>query len=129
MALEVTSRSIFMLAPELECAGIDADVIARSISEAELEVVVGPLTQAQANRLGNLLCAHSLTLWLQRKRGVSGAAMAAGPVTSVSAGGVSKSFANVTQTGSIGEQVLGATHYGREFVRLRRLFAPRHAVS
>jgi hypothetical protein len=55
--------------------------------------------------------------------------MPVGPVTSVSAGGVSKSFANPTSSGTASEQLLSTTHYGREFVRLRRLFAPRSDVS
>lgn len=129
MPLTVNARTIFMVAPELECAGIDGDIIEKAIADAGLEVAVGPLTQTQADRLGALLCAHSLTLWLQRKRGAGGAAMPSGPVTSVSAGGVSKSFANAVQGGTLGEQVLGSTLYGREFVRLRRLFAPRIGVS
>jgi len=129
MALTVTMRQIFIEAPELECAGVDADVVTKTIADASLEICTGLLSQAQADRLGVLLCAHLLTLWLQRKKGVGGASQASGPVTSISAGGVSKSFANAVQTGTLSEQILSSTQYGREFVRLRRLFAPRSAVS
>jgi hypothetical protein len=129
MPLTISARQIFMEAPELECAGIDTDVVAKAIADASMEIGTGMLTQSHADRLGVLLCAHQLTLWLQRKKGVGGASQASGPVTSISAGGVSKSFANALQGATMNEQALGSTQYGREFVRLRRLWTPRSAVS
>lgn len=131
MALTITARDITLEAPELECNAIDSDRMAKAIADAALQVNVGAVsTQARADRLGVLLVCHELTLWLQRRKGgVGGAAQSVGPLTSVSVGGISKSFASTTDGLSEAAKALSSTSYGREYSRLVRLWVLRGGVS
>ncbi|MCC6178822.1 MAG: DUF4054 domain-containing protein [Phycisphaerales bacterium] len=132
MALTITKRDVWMEAPELECDAVDHDVLDKLIAQAALEVNVAAAgSQEKANRLGVLLVAHQATGWKARKAGASGTSAPAGPLTSVSVGGVSKSFANPVESSglSASAQLMGTTSYGREFIRLVRLWSPRAGVS
>jgi len=133
VALTITKRDIWMEAPELECGAVDADVLDRYIAQAALEVNVAAAgSQEKANRLGVLLVAHMATGWRTRKGGASGFASPAGPLTSVSVGGVAKSFANPVESSeglSASSKLMGTTSYGREFIRLVRLWSPRASVT
>lgn len=125
MALTITARDVYLEAPELECNAIPSDVMARAIEQVALEVSDGVLGLQRANRIAVLLVAHRLTLWKQRKDGVGGAAQAVGPVTSVSVGGVSKSFASSADSMVGSDKLVSSTSYGREYARLKTMWAPR----
>lgn len=127
--MAVTRAMVKLEAPELECESIDSDVFDQAISQAALEVNVNAVSAARGDRLMTLLVAHRLSLWVRRKKGAGGAGTPTGALTSVSVGGVSKSFADPTGDASYSEKLMAQTHYGREFIRLRRLWAPRGAVS
>lgn len=130
MPLTFTARDVTLEAPELECNAIDSDRMAKAIADAALQVNVGAVsTQARADRLGVLLVCHELTLWLQRRKGLGGAGQSVGPLTSVSVGGVSKSFASSLDGMSDAGKALASTSYGREYSRLVRLWVLRGGVS
>lgn len=129
MALTITERDVYLEAPELECNVIDSDVMGRAISQVALEVSDSALGLDRANRLAVLLIAHRLTLWKQRKAGVGGATQAIGPLTSVSVGGVSKSFASGAESMTGSDKLLASTSYGREFARLKMAWAPRGFIT
>ncbi len=121
MALTIDKADVLLVAPELS-AVTDAqwdDVLA----DVEMEVSVSAFgSQAAADRAGKQLAAHFGT----ERFGTSGGGGAAGPVQSISVGAVSKTFA--TPSAVEGSQ-FGGTKYGREYLRLVRLFCPRIAVT
>lgn len=133
MPLTFTKRDVLLEAPELDCNVIDSDRMAKAIADASLYVnVTAAGTQARADRLGVLYACHELTLWRRRKEGggsSSAATPAVGPLTSVSVGGVSKSFASTSEGMSTEGKALSSTTYGQEFARLVRLWGCRASVS
>jgi len=132
MALTITRRDVLLEAPELDCNVIDPDVFDRKIADAALQVNASAVSsQSRADRLGVLLVAHELTLWRRRKEGggASAASPAVGPLTSVRVGGVSKSFASVSDGLSEAGKALSSTQYGVEYARLVRLWVIRGGVT
>jgi hypothetical protein len=122
MALTVDKADVLLVAAELstvtdaQWASIWADV--------ELEVgVAGAGSQVRADRLAVQLAAHMATVRHVR----SGGAASPGPLTSVSMGGVSKSYAQ--PAGGVRNSALESTKYGQEYVRLTRLFGRRILVT
>lgn len=121
MALTIDKADVLLIAPELS-AVTDAqweDVLA----DLETEINVSAFgTQARADRAGKQLAAHLAT----ERYGTSGGGGAAGPLQSVSVGPVSKSYAS---PGTVQNSQFGGTKYGREYLRLVRLFCARIAVT
>ncbi|MFZ5440468.1 MAG: DUF4054 domain-containing protein [Myxococcota bacterium] len=120
MALTIDKADVLLVAGELSSL-TDAQW-AQVLADVALEVDVGPLTQAQADRLGVQLAAHLAT----ERYATSGGGGAAGPLQSVTVGPVSKSFAVASHAQN---SALGSTKYGREYLRLVRLFGRRLAVT
>lgn len=75
--------------------------------------------------------AHNLVLDLQSAQGPQGAAQAAvGPVTSVSAAGISTSFATLSPAGkSASQDWYQKTGYGQQFLRLRQVVIPMGGMA
>jgi hypothetical protein len=122
MALTVDKADVLLMAAELSAVS-DAQW-AQIWADVALEV--GEVTagsQARADRMAIQLAAHLATV---RHVRVGGAA-SPGPLTSVSVGGVSKSFAQ--PQGGSANLSLQSTKYGQEYVRLTRLFGRRFEVT
>jgi hypothetical protein len=67
-----------------------------------------------------LLCAHELTLTAQLTDPTTGLQLSAGPVSSVSVGGISTSFATPSPGGkSAVDDYYLKTVYGQQYLRLR----------
>jgi len=117
MAVSFDWDAVIVMAPELSALSTDAqDEVLAAVNDEVDAVAFG--TAERADRAGLWLARHLGTMALTKWGGGSA------PVSSVSAGGVSKSF-------SIGSQLqdtLSLTKYGLEYLRLVRLFCPRFAV-
>ena len=120
MAVTITKADVLLVAAELnavtdsEWAGI--------FDQVNEEVGIGNLgTQKRVDIAGVQLAAHLATVQQIRKGGGS----TPGPLTSITIGGVSKSFAAPTMTRN---QALESTKYGQEYLRLIRLFGRRFLV-
>ena len=121
MALTIDKADVLLIAPELS-AVTDAqweDVLADVDDEVSVTAFGG---QARADRAGKQLAAHLAT----DRYGTSGGGGAAGPLQSVSVGPVSKTYAS---PGAVQSSQFGGTKYGREYLRLVRLFCARVAVT
>lgn len=130
--LPITRQDVVLAHPEL--AQVDAvatanklepvDVWTKLINDADLEIRKDQLTTEQRNRMGIELVGHFAWSWLQSAAGTNPNGTA-GPVTQVSVGGVSKSFAAPeawTANAGVLRAQLATTRYGKEFLRLGRLF-------
>ena len=121
----VTRQDVEMIAPELGCGAIDPDVWSLLISNALVELGSSTcIDAAQSKMLAVLLVADKATQFIERKNG--GASSAKGPMTGVTVGSVSKSFSDSRIAGMAAASSLGlASVYGREFLRLSRLWGAR----
>ena len=129
MALTFTSADVVLAAPEL--ATVTAPQWAQVLADVALELNSDAFASvAVANRLGIQLAAHFATERYGGAAGGSGGGGASGPLSSVTVGPVSKTFAvsSAYTSGSLSAAALSSTKYGREYLRLMRLFAPRMAV-
>lgn len=112
--MAVTPSDIKTLFPEF--ASVSADRIQAWIDIAECRIN-REAWGSKADIGVKFLTAHFT------KFGESSGALGAGPVTSISVGELSKSFAT---PGSLSESAFGSTSYGREFLELRaEIFADR----
>ena len=110
----VTWQDVAALAPEL--ASVSAELQTAVLDQVTEEVCVEKWgTLARANIAAGWLARHVATIY---GRGQSGA------LSSVSVGGVSKSFSVPA-----GASRLSETGYGREYLRLVRLWLPRMLVA
>lgn len=106
-------------APDLASLHVEAqDLILATVEEEVNADNFGGSTSATYKRARVLLAAHYAQAGLDAQRGV------AGPVTSMSADGLSKSFA-VTGTAASSDDELAATGWGRQFKGLARSSAGR----
>jgi hypothetical protein len=123
VALTITSADVVDLAPEL--SGVTAPQWARVLDDVALEVGVGVAgSQQRADRMGLQLAAHLATV----RYLLTSSALATGPLVSISAGGISKTFASSPAAVSPGAQAFMRTRYGQEYLRLTRLFGRRLEV-
>jgi hypothetical protein len=117
-------------APELTGAVLTDPEWAGVLEQVDAQVsAAGWGTQERADMGGKWLAAHLATKLKESKAGgASGGA--SGPLTGVTVGQVSKTFAAPnTSTTSTSDSVLMTTSYGQEYIRLRRLFGIRMAVT
>jgi hypothetical protein len=131
VAYDLAKEDILLVARDLTAATLPDDVWADVIVEVKLEVSsAGWGSDANAKMGAKWLGAHKALL---RKRAAAGGAgsAAAGPLIAVTAGKLSKQYAAPKQsmTASPGDAALESTTYGLEFLRLRRLFGRRMAVT
>lgn len=120
MALTIDKADVLLFAAELSSV-TDAQWAAIF---ADVELEVGPLTagnQLRADRMGAQLAAHFATVRHMR----TGGSAAPGPLTSVTVGQVSKSFASPAPSQNM---ALESTKYGQEYDRLCRVFGRRFEV-
>lgn len=117
MADLIAWADVVALAPELGTLSVGTQNLI--VEEANGEVIAKNWpNEARAKSAARYLAAHKGTLL---KRGGGGA-----PLQSVSMGGVSKTYA-VSMAADA--SVLRSTSYGQEYLRLLKLYAPRHAVT
>ncbi len=131
MALTITKSDVTTyVAPELLAANLTAAqqailtdaVWTNFITWADAEITADITDGAARNRIGMYLVAHLVTLFLRAAGGQNTGTPKSGPVSGISVGQVSKTFAQVqvwTQ-GSLAEAKLAETSYGQEFMRLAR---------
>lgn len=116
--LVITWENVLDLAPELSSLSKAQQLLV--LEEVIREVKVAKWgDQATALIGGRYLAAHKGTIAKNRSGGQ-------GTLQSVSIGSVSKTYA---QSMAQGVSVLESTTYGKEFVRLRRIYCPRMAVT
>ncbi len=122
--LTITSEDVIAVAPELEDAIITEDDWDRTILWAGDEISSSIGVQARLDRCGTFLVAHMMTDLRDRRNGMNANASAAGPVSSVRVDKVEQTFAtsDAWKTTSITAAVLQTTSYGREYLRLIRIF-------
>lgn len=119
MALTLTWETVTALAPELASISVDTQEVI--LAQVALEVSVGTWgSQAKADTAACWLARHMGAL---RQRG-----MGSPLVSSISVGGVSKTYSTPTEGGG-GGAALSQTAYGAEYLRLVRLWLPRFAVA
>lgn len=130
MALSFTKADVLLAAPELTGKGTDPQWT-QVLADVALEVNTSCLSAAVANRIGIQLAAHFATERFGGTGAGGGGAGASGPLQSVTVGPVSKTFAvsSAFTSGSVSNAALATTKYGREYLRLTRLFSPRFAVT
>lgn len=131
MAYTLTKEDILLVARDMTAADLADAVWADLIAEVQVEVHAnGWGTDERAAMGAKYLGAHKATLRKRSAHGGSGAA-AAGPLIGVTVGKISKQYAApvAISGGLAGDQSLNATSHGIEFVRLRRLFGRRMAVT
>jgi hypothetical protein len=126
MPLTTTMTTVVTRFPELanEPALTNA-AWAMLIADANMEIpVTSWLDQASADRAGDNLVAHHVALEKLRLLNGLSAATAPGQLQSVTVGPISKTFVvPQRQPGAAqGDDVLSLTIYGREYMRLRKLF-------
>lgn len=111
-------------APELAKAGLTDPQWKRLIEAAGQEMSASLGTQDRIDRCGRYLVAHMATLLWQSKQGAKASGGPAGPLTQVTVGPVSKSFAvpEAWQKAALTAAVLSTTKYGQEYLRLIRVF-------
>lgn len=121
MALTIDKAEVLLIAPELsEVTDAQWDFV---ISAADDEVATTYLgNQARADRMGTYLAAHLATVLYGA--GFTGGGGVAGPLTSVTVGNVSKTFA-APQSAAQAAGNYERTKYGLEYLRLRKTFGPR----
>lgn len=130
MALTITKADVVLLpAPELAARADLTDPIWDILIEwAGAEIGSNLGSQANQDRCGRYLVAHLATLWPVQASagagGMGGLMGSGGPVTGVTVGAVSRT--NAVAEGwsklSVSAAALATTAYGREFLRLIRLF-------
>lgn len=120
----VTKQLVIDLAPELNDPLLTDTDWSRTISWADDETSSRLGTQARKNRAETFLVAHMMTQLRATRHGQTTLGMGQGAVTGVTAGAVNKTFA-VNETWAnlaITAAVLATTIYGREYLRLIRIF-------
>lgn len=131
MAYTLAKEDVVLVALDVALTDLSDDEWEQVLLEVTSEVgTKGWGTDALAKMGAQYLAAHKALLRKRAKAGGAGSA-AAGPLISVTAGKVSKTYASpaASSTTSPGDAQLGTTTYGLEFQRLRRLFSRRMAVT
>lgn len=122
MPLTIDKADVLLVAGEL--SGLTDSQWDDVLSDVDTEVNVEAFgSQAKADRAGKQLAAHLAT----ERYGTSGGGGAAGPLQSVTVGPVSKTFA--APPDRVKQSQFSGTKYGREYLRLVRLFCARAAVT
>ena len=101
---------------------------------AQVDGQVGPTawgSQTYADLGGRYLAAHLGTIRAQSNKGQAQLGQPTGPLADVAVGQVRKSFAQPggIADSSLAQMSLMATSYGIEFLRLRRMFCARMAIT
>jgi hypothetical protein len=99
------------------------------IAQAQEQVQTDAWGSAARAKMGAVwLAAHQATLVAQGKKAIDGLNSPGGPLASVAVGQVSQSFAVPTEGLSPSALSLSSTRYGREYLRLARIFCSRMVV-
>ncbi len=122
--LTITSGDVILVAPELSDAVLDPTDWDRTIAWAGDEISSSIGVQARIDRCGTFLVAHMMTELRQRRQGLNASGGPGGPLSAVTVDKISKTFvaSDAWKTTSITAAVLQTTSYGREYLRLIRIF-------
>lgn len=127
--IEVTAEDVAAIAPEFaDLASSDPDQFDMPIELAREFVCEAKWgTDAKAKKAICLMAAHlmkELGFGADSEGGSGGGTSAVGPVTMEKVGDLQRSYgAAITVGGSVSEQLLATTTYGKTFVMLRRTLA------
>lgn len=125
MSLTITKDEVIAIAPELgQNPKITDDVWDLFLGFAADEVGSEIPDQSSKDRCGRYITAHLVTTWARSAAGMSPTGSPAGPLSQVTVGPVSKTFAvpKAYLEAAMTDAVLLTTTYGREFLRLIRLY-------
>lgn len=132
LSTPLTQAEVVAVAGELASAGLTGDqwtlVLLRANTEID-ELAMG--NAYRANMVARYFAAHIAVKLKQSMSSGAGTSAPAGPVSQVTVGAVSKSYdtsAASMSTWSQQAEELRSTLYGREALRLMRLWAPRAIV-
>ena len=129
---EVTQAEVEAVAGELGGAALTSGQWVTALLRANNEITRSAFgSDYQANMAARYFAAHVALKLKQAATPGFGAGAAAGPVSSVTVGQVSKTYDTSgasMSTWSQQAEELRSTAYGREFLRLVRLWAPRAMV-
>lgn len=123
MAVTITKADVLLVAAELSVV-TDSQWAAIFDAVNEEVGICNAGSQKRANLMGVQLAAHMATVRHLRK----GATASPGALTSITIGGVSKSFAAPT-TALTSSGDMQSTKYGQEYLRLVKLFGRRILVT
>lgn len=128
MAITITKADVVAIAAEFAGTRLtDAQwVTVLLLTNEQINVPAYP-SQVKADLAARYLAAHEATNLKAAEVAGSGNGGAAGPLASVTVGSVSKTFRTTGAVDSVSSQAaeLLSTRYGREYLRLMRLWCPR----
>lgn len=128
MALTITKTEVQAIAGELAGSALSDPEWAVVLDLTDAEINVSAFgSQSKGDMAARYLAAHKAVRFLASKTTGAGSSAPAGPLTGVTVGPVSKTFAQpVTMTtGPASSAELQTTSYGREYLRLVRLWSQR----
>lgn len=131
MEFQITSEDVIDIAPEL-ATGLTVRQWEVALRNARLNIALDIFgTQERANMASAFLAAHFATRMLFALGGAGGITGADGPLSSITVGSVSKTYATATNfagaSAGLGDYM--TTPYGREYARLLRIYGPRIGVA
>lgn len=132
VTLTIDSVDVIAIAPELSNALLTQDDWDRQIAWAADEMSPSLGAQLRLDRCGSFLVAHLMSQLLEARKGSGSNGGAAGPIASATVGKVSQSFvaSDAWKGSSIAAAQLQTTRYGREYLRLIRIYiGPAAAVA
>lgn len=128
MAITITKAEVIALAAEFADPRLTNDqwTLVLLLTSEQINVAAFP-SQVKADLAARYLAAHHATKIKAAEAVGAGAGGASGPLSSVTVGEVSKTFrtSSSVDAASSAASELQSTSYGREYLRLVRMWCPR----